>query len=54
MVSCAKDLFRRSGCDETFRAETGMISMKLKLEDFRRGKISFYRNIRRDDDAAGG
>jgi hypothetical protein len=45
MVSCAKELFRRQGRDETFRGEMRVISMKLKCEDFRHGKVSFAATI---------
>jgi hypothetical protein len=43
MVSCAKELFRRQGRDETFRTEMRVISMRLKYEEFGRGKVSFCR-----------
>jgi hypothetical protein len=35
MVSCARELFRRGGREETFGAEMRMISMRLKSEGFR-------------------
>jgi hypothetical protein len=39
MVSCAGELFRQSGCDETYEAKIRMISISGKLEDFSAGIV---------------